>query len=214
MKKRLHPTSDTPHPPSAIPHPTSQTGRRNISPFVFLLIVIGVVSLLSFGVRGRRSPGKPQQVPSASGTGTPAKQEGSRIRLLIDGHEETALDASNLGSFPQSSFTDEERKEPQTGRAVREMLRCLVGKDVLSADTMVVFRSDIRNKRARLTWPEIEAKDATVLICPSGDGTHYKACGNIKGFSSRREWVQWVTSVEVVSKANNKGDRGMEETWR
>ncbi len=161
--------------------------RRIVIGVVILLLVVGMV----LGIEAlRRRTDRP-----AAGETQVTLTPGS-IPIYVDGQLAAAFSPQDLETVETVSFVDAEEGKTQEGWLLRDVLLLHLDPDQLEPGTPIVVISSSRNKRAELTWSEVQDLENRVIFDLSGRGT-LKLVSVLERLDVRDEWVQDVDRIEV-----------------
>lgn len=171
--------------------------RRELWRFV----TSGLVAVLVAGCSTRsHQPGSGSQI----GSHVSGEPDASHIPLLVDGQQIATVTRASLKTLKQVDFRDPLSGEVQQGWPVRDILVKSLAAKSLDGECRIVFKSTVRHKKAAVTLKQIQQSPDKVLLLPARRGDHFKICGKLPGFARKKEWVQWVTSIEIETGAGKR----------
>jgi hypothetical protein len=160
--------------------------KRIVIAVVVLVVLIGAV----LGIEALR------RQASQPATGAEATLVPGAIPIYLDGRLVAGFSPEDLEAMEKVSFVDDEEGKTQEGWLLSDVLLLYLDRDQLEPDTPIVVSSSSRDKRAELTWAEVEDADNWVMFDLSGRGT-LKLVSVLERLDIRDEWVQDVDKVEV-----------------
>ncbi len=163
-----------------------------------VLIVIGALGLIAiiFAVVGSVSQSQIAQVPVT----TP---QAGMIHLYVDGTFTANLLPTEMQKLASASFVDKEQGKTQSGYWLKDVIRLYVKETALTASSQIIVtgvRQGTEKKIATLTWAETLDPANSVLYSPSNDGTSVKIAATMERLSTRNDWVQGLTQIDVKTK--------------
>ena len=163
-----------------------------------ILLVVGVLALIaiSLAVFGSVAQNQIAQVPIT----TP---QPGMIQLYVDGVFVANLLPTETQKLPAASFVDKEQGKTQSGYWLRDVIRLYVKETSLTASSQIIVtgvRQGTEKKIATLTWVETLDPANGVLFSPSNDGTSVKIAAMMERLSTRNDWVQGLTQIDVKTK--------------
>lgn len=163
-----------------------------------ILIVVGVLVLIAvaLGVFGTISQSQTAQMPVT----TPQPW---MIHLYVDGAFTANLLPSEMQKLGTASFVDKEQNKTQSGYWLKDVIRAYVKESALSPTSQIIVtgvRQGTEKKSATLTWAEVLDPANNVLFSPSNDGTSVKIAASLERLSTRNDWVQGLTQIDVKTK--------------
>ncbi len=169
---------------------------------VWRLVISGLVAVLVTGCSTRiHPPGSGGGQVSSHGSSEP---DASHIPVLVDGERIATLTRESLNTLKRVDFRDPLSGEVQQGWRVRDILVNSLAAKSLDGECRIVFISTVRHKKASVTLRQIQQSPDKVILLPARRGDHFKICGKLPGFARKKEWVQWVTSVELETGAGKR----------
>jgi hypothetical protein len=105
--------------------------------------------------------------------------------------------------FRSASFVDKEQNKTQSGYWLRDVIRIYVKDAALSPTSQITvtgIRQGTEKKSATVTWAEALDPANNVLFSPSNDGTSVKIAATLDRLSTRNDWVQGLTQIDVKTK--------------
>jgi hypothetical protein len=118
------------------------------------------------------------------------------VPIDVDGRLVGGLTPGDLEQLEKVSFVDAEEGKTQEGWMLRDALALHVQRSVFQPDTRIVVSSSSRNKRAELTWAEVDDAANMVMLDLSNRGT-LKLVSRLDKLDTRDEWIQDVDRIEV-----------------
>ena len=171
-----------------------------MSQTIRILIVVGVLVLVAVGlvIFGTVVQSQMALVPLS----TP---QPGMIHLYVDGNFVANLSVTDTlrEKLPAGSFVDKEQSKTQSGYWLRDVIRLYVKETSLSATsqvTMTGVRQGTEKKSATITWAETLDPNNNVLFSPSNDGTSVKIAASMDKLSTRNDWIQGLTQIDVKTK--------------
>jgi hypothetical protein len=169
-----------------------------MSQTVRILIVVAVLAIIAiiFAVVGAVSQSQVAQMPVT----TP---QPGMVQLYVDGKFVANLLPTETQKLPAGSFVDKEQSKTQSGQWLRDVIRLYVKETSLSASSLVIItgvRQGTEKKSATLTWAEVLDPANNILYSPSNDGTSVKIAATMDKLSTRNDWVQGLTQIDVKTK--------------
>ena len=163
-----------------------------------ILIVIGALVLVAIvlAIYGFATQGQTAQAPSA----TP---QPGMIHLYVDGAFVANLSPADMQGLPAASFTDKEQGKQQDGRWLRDVIRLYVKENKLSPNSQITVagsRKGTENKSATVTWAEALDPANNLELSFSNDGQSVKLASTMDKLSTRDQWVQGVTQIDIQTK--------------
>ena len=130
-------------------------------------------------------------------SGPPTLAPGS-IPIHLDGQLLGGFSPADLEQLEKVSFIDAEQGKKQEGWLLRDVLLLHVDGDKLQATSTLIVSSSSRDRRAELTWAEVDDPANRVMFDLSSQGT-LKLVSVLDKLDTRDEWVQDVDSIEISS---------------
>jgi hypothetical protein len=153
------------------------------------LVIVGIILALA----GFASQNQPTQVLAT----TP---QPGMIHLYVDGAFVANLQPGELQKLPAGSFVDKEQSKQQTGFWLRDVVGLYVKESALTPLAQITFtgvRQGTEKKSATVTWAEALDPANNLLFSPSNDGSSVKIAGTLDRLSTRDNWVQGLTQIDV-----------------
>ena len=157
-----------------------------------VLVLVGAV----LGTVGLIEQRRVAQIPAA----TP---QPGRIHLYVDGVFRANIAPDDLKALPAASFTDLEQGKPQEGWWLRDVVRLYVPETSLSSQSSIRvtgLSKDGLGKVAGITWAEALEPANNVAFDLAGDGQSVKLASTLERLSTRNDWVQGVSRLDIHTK--------------
>jgi hypothetical protein len=156
---------------------------------VILVVLIGVV----LGVDTlRRMSGSSDQVSQDVPTPVPGA-----IPMYLGDQLVGAFSPADLEQLQTVSFVDEEEGKTQEGWLLRDVLLLHMQEESLQSSANIVVTSTSRDKKAELTWAEVQDPENWVMFDLSGRGT-LKLVSVLERLDIRDEWIQDVDRIDIT----------------
>jgi hypothetical protein len=87
--------------------------------------------------------------------------------------------------------------------ALRDVIRAYVKENTLAPTSQVIVTGicqGTKKKSATLTWAEVLDSANHVLYSPSNDGASVKIAATLDRLSTRNDWIQGLTQIDVKTK--------------
>lgn len=160
---------------------------------VLIVIAALVVVALVLAVIGFVSQSQTAQLPAT----TP---QPGMIHLYVNGTFVANLLSADMQKLTAASFVDKEQGKTQSGYWLRDVIRLYVKENTLSSTSQITVsgvRQGTEKKSATLTWAEVLDPANSVLFSPSNDGSSVKIAATLARLSTRNDWVQGLTQIDV-----------------
>jgi hypothetical protein len=163
-----------------------------------ILIVVGALVLvaIALAIYGFSTQKQTAQAPSA----TP---QPGMIHLYVDGAFVANVSPADMQKLPAASFTDKEQGKPQGGWWLRDVIRLYVKENKLSPNSQITIagsRKGTENKSATVTWAQVLDPTNNMAFDLASDGQLVKLSSTMDQFSTRDQWVQGVTQIDIQTK--------------
>jgi hypothetical protein len=163
-----------------------------------ILIVVGALVLvaIALAIYGFSTQKQTAQAPSA----TP---QPGMIHLYVDGAFVANVSPADMQKLPAASFTDKEQGKPQGGWWLRDVIRLYVKENKLSPNSQITIagsRKGTENKSATVTWAQVLDPTNNMAFDLASDGQLVKLASTMDQLSTRDQWVQGVTQIDIQTK--------------
>ena len=163
-----------------------------------ILIVVGALVLvaIALAIYGFATQKQTTQTPSA----TP---QSGMIHLYVDGAFVANVSPADMQKLPAASFTDKEQGKPQGGWWLRDVIRFYVKENKLSPNSQVTVtgsRKGTEKKSATVTWAQVLDPTNNMAFDLASDGQSVKLASTMDNLSTRDQWVQGVTQIDIQTK--------------
>ena len=163
-----------------------------------ILIVVGALVLVAIvlAIYGFATQKQTAQAPSA----TP---QPGMIHLYVDGAFVANVSPADMQKLPAASFTDKEQSKPQGGWWLRDVIRLYVKENNLSPNSQITItgsRKGTEKKGATVTWAQVLDPTNNMAFDLASDGQSVKLASTMDNLSTRDQWVQGVTQIDIQTK--------------
>jgi hypothetical protein len=164
-------------------------------------VVVGALVLvaLALAIYGFATQKQTAQAPLAS-VATP---QPGMIHLYVDGAFVANVSPTDMQKLPAASFTDKEQGKPQGGWWLRDVIRLYVKENKLSPNSQITIagsRKGTEKKSATVAWAETLDPANNLELSFSNDGQSVKLASTMDNLSTRDQWVQGVTQIDIQTK--------------
>ncbi len=163
---------------------------------IMIVVVVLVIVAVILAVVGLVTQAQTAQAPSA----TP---QPGMIHVYVDGVFVANVFPSDILKLPAASFVDKEQGKTQSGCWVRDVIRLYVKENQLlpqSQITVTGLRKGTEKKSAAVNWTEALDPANNLLFDFANDGQSVKMAGTLDRLSTRDNWIQGITQIEVKIK--------------
>jgi hypothetical protein len=125
------------------------------------------------------------------------------IHLYVDGAFVANLLPAETQKLPAASFVDKEQGKTQSGYWLKDVVRLYVKESALTPTcriTVTGVRQGTEKKSATVTWAETLDPANNLLLSPSNDGSSVKIAATLDRLSTRDNWIQGLTQIDVQTK--------------
>ncbi len=125
------------------------------------------------------------------------------IHLYLDGTFVANLMPTETQKLPAASLVDKEQGKTQNGYWLKDVVRLYVKETALmptSKITVTGVRQGTEKKSATVTWAETLDPSNNLLFSPSNDGSSVKIAATMDRLSTRDNWIQGLTQIDVQTK--------------
>jgi len=166
-----------------------------------ILIVVGALVFVAIvlAVYGFATQKQTTQAPLAS-VATP---QPGMIHLYVDGTFVANVSPADMQKLPAASFTDKEQGKPQGGWWLRDVIRLYVKENNLSPNSQITItgsRKGTEKKSATVTWAQVLDPTNNIAFDFASDGQSVKLASTMDNLSTRDQWVQGVTQIDIQTK--------------
>jgi len=163
-----------------------------------ILIVVGALVLVAIvlAIYGFATQKQTAQAPSA----TP---QPGMIHLYVDGAFVANVSPADMQKLPAASFTDKEQGKPQGGWWLRDVIRLYVKENNLSPNSRITVtgsRKGTEKKSVTVTWAQVLDPTNNMAFDLASDGQSVKLASTMDNLSTRDQWVQGVTQIDIQTK--------------
>jgi hypothetical protein len=121
------------------------------------------------------------------------------VPIYLNGTLVGGFAPSDLEKLQKVTFTDTIENKPQDGWLLRDVVLLYIPAQRLQPETQVVVSSSSRDKKADLTWMEIQNQDNMVMFDLSNRGTLKLVSAALPKLDTREEWVQDADRIEITA---------------
>ncbi|MBN1319049.1 MAG: hypothetical protein JXA42_26435 [Anaerolineales bacterium] len=158
--------------------------QRNRILFLVVALVLVIIAVLA--IEAMRGQLDESDIPPGN------------IPIYIDGKLMASFGPTDLEELELASFVDTEEGKTQEGWMLLDILPLYVTSHHLKPDSQIIVSSSSREKRADLTWSEVDDPANNLLFDLSGRGT-LKLVSTLDRLDVRDEWVQDVDMIEIIT---------------
>ncbi len=159
-----------------------------------LLLVAAILTIIGFATQKQTA-----QAPLA----TVATPQPGMIHLYVDGAFVANVSPADMQKLPAASFTDKEQGKPQGGWWLRDIIRLYVKESTLSPTSQITItgsRKGTEKKSATVIWAQVLDPTNNMALDLAGDGQSVKLASTMDKLSTRDQWVQGVTQIDIQVK--------------
>lgn len=163
-----------------------------------MLIVIAGLALVAVVLAGIGLVSQTQTAQAPATTPQPGM-----IHLYVNGAFVANLLPTETQKLTAASFVDKEQGKTQSGYWLRDVIRLYVKESTLSPSTQIIItgvRQGTEKKSATVTWAETLDPPNNLLFSPSNDGTSVKVASTMDRMSTRDNWIQGLSQIDVGTK--------------
>jgi len=166
-----------------------------------ILIVVGALVLvaIALAIYGFATQKQTAQAPLA----LVATPQPGMIHLFVDGAFVANVSPADMQKLPAASFTDKEQGKPQGGWWLRDVIRLYVKENNLSPNSQITItgsRKGTEKKSATVTWAQALDPTNNMAFDLASDGQSVKLASTMDQLSTRDQWVQGVTQIDIQTK--------------
>jgi hypothetical protein len=159
-----------------------------------VLIVVGALLLVAviLAIVGFTLQRQAAQAPMA----TP---QPGMIHLYVNGAFVANVSPADMQKLPSASFKDKEEGKLQEGWWLRDVVRSYVQETKLSPNSRITVTGSRQGteKSATVTWAEALDPANNLAFDLAGDGQSVKLASTMDQLSTRDEWVQGVSRIDI-----------------
>ncbi len=123
------------------------------------------------------------------------------IHLYVDGTFVANVSTADMSKLPAASFKDTEQGKEQSGWWLRDVIRLYVQESRLSPQSQITVTGTRQGeKTATITWAQALDPANNIALDAAADGQSAKLASTMEGLSTRSQWVQGVTQIDIQTK--------------